>query len=313
MTRQYTDDLISSTKDVSWGYCSLQCKGQKAEPNSTFNLGSRNYRRKIWQSNFYDLRAFGAGYCHTYNPPQASPTDYQSRFFLLLGKREAYIPRGNLINFEVYLHEKGQFWPSWDLPLTGQSERITIKSLEEIVGHFSVTKVSSINKSSKPCTDVLNYSFTECIIAFINKQMNCTISWSANEETNCDANMNLTKYQKHLLKIQFRSSRIITKMTGCLPKCKITTYRFTEQTREKVDWNSNWMSSFYVMPKTGTINHKKEVYKVGVSELLADIGSYLGLFLGWSVLSILKDLGSWCKLMLRVVTRRLNSEEPKHM
>ena len=96
-----------------------------------------------------------------------------------------------------------------------------------------------------------------------------------------------------LMFIQLATYNNLTRVTGCIPKCKYTRDEYHEQAIEDVKWKTNWISSFYLMPKSSSFQNVVEVYKFGYSDLLADFGSYLGLFLGWSLLSIARDIPAW--------------------
>jgi hypothetical protein len=48
----------------AWGFCSEECKGEKTDPNSKYNL-ARNAEADVWNENFFDLRALGNGHCYT--------------------------------------------------------------------------------------------------------------------------------------------------------------------------------------------------------------------------------------------------------
>ena len=74
-------------------------------------------------------------------------------------------------------------------------------------------------------------------------------------------------------------------MTGCLARCKYTKYEFEKLSSEQVTWKTNWTSSLYISPGSPSYKLVLEVYKFEMADLVADFGSYIGLFLGWSVLS----------------------------
>ena len=42
--------------------------------------------RPEWNSDFYDLRSFENGLCHTYNPPARSDSDFLSRMYFMISK-----------------------------------------------------------------------------------------------------------------------------------------------------------------------------------------------------------------------------------
>ena len=112
---------------------------------------------------------------------------------------------------------------------------------------------------------------------YIKKKTSCEVDWKSDEAdpSHCPPNFNFRQ----------RSAKNITEMTGCLPRCKYTKYEFEQLSSEQVTWKTNWTSSLYISPGSPSYKLVLEVYKFEMADLVADFGSYIGLFLGWSVLS----------------------------
>ena len=176
----------------------------------------------------------------------------------------------------------------------GQSKAIKIEKMKEIIGLFSIIKSVMINQP-KVCTAAPDYSFTKCMFDFIQRTISCKISWNSVDQSLCPMNINLQKYQDMLLFLQQASISNLKKETGCVPKCKYDTYEFELEASENVHWKADWISSFYLVPKSSSLKLIEEKYEFGHSELLADFGSYLGLFLGWSLLTMTRDIPSVCR------------------
>ena len=72
-TRLTENQTTYTENDVQefWGYCPEKCNGEKANPESEYNLAKTNFAQ-LWESEFYDLRTWESGLCHTYNPPEQS-------------------------------------------------------------------------------------------------------------------------------------------------------------------------------------------------------------------------------------------------
>ena len=100
------------------------------------------------------------------------------------------------------------------------------------------------------------------------------------------------------------------KMTGCLPKCNYASYKFEVEANEDVYWKTNWLSSFYLMPKSATVKHAVQKYEFGLPELTADFGSYLGLFLGCSLHTITRDIPAGLRWLQNFVTTSNNKHKP---
>ena len=309
-TREYENKVLRNSSSDKWGFCNDNCVGEKTDPGSKYNLAGGDYG-EVWNENFYDLRTFGSGYCYTYNPPEQSRAHFQNNLFMLLGNRNTRESTELFIGFVVYLHEKGQFWPRVGLDVIGQSKAITLEKSLEMVGQFSVAVVESINKPNEPCTEDLQFSFTKCLLDYVQTKNNCKIDWRnvTTDPTFCPLDFNLNAYHNTLMNLQTASVANVTKTTGCLPKCKYTKYEFEMLTSENVNWKTDWISSFYIGPKSQSYISVKEYYQFGNEDLLADFGSYLGLFLGWSVLSISREIPVWLMKLGQYFTKSSSQDE----
>ena len=68
-----------------FGYCNESCNGEILGPTSQYNL-ARKDKKELWNSDFYDLRSFENGLCHTYNPPDQSNSDFLNRMYFMISK-----------------------------------------------------------------------------------------------------------------------------------------------------------------------------------------------------------------------------------
>ena len=78
---------IGSNTDFNddFGYCDPSCREEIPGPTSQHNL-ARKEKKELWHSDFYDLRSFENGLCHTYNPPAPSDSDFLSRMYFMISK-----------------------------------------------------------------------------------------------------------------------------------------------------------------------------------------------------------------------------------
>ena len=52
------------------------------------------------------------------------------------------------------------------------------------------------------------------------------------------------------------------------------------------------MSAVFLQPRSSVLEYLEEFYNFDFQDLVSSIGGYLGLFLGWSVLSIVEMFGA---------------------
>ena len=109
-TRLTANQTIYKENDVQefWGYCPENCNGEKANPESKYNLANNEFAQ-LWESEFYDLRTWESGLCHTYNPPHKSEQGFNNRLFFMLGHENSEANKRMMFGFEIFIHEKDQF------------------------------------------------------------------------------------------------------------------------------------------------------------------------------------------------------------
>ena len=158
-TRVGEGNLVGVQEASHFGYCS-DCHGETVSPDSQYNLAQFKYS-KVWRSDFYDLRTYENGLCHTYDPPESSSTSYLSRLYFMIRKGL----RGYQ-SYDVFIHEKGQFWPRSDMNSFGQSDVVTVSPDEEIQLEISIKKIENLKKKETQCIEDESYSLTECLRKF---------------------------------------------------------------------------------------------------------------------------------------------------
>ena len=82
----------------------------------------------------------------------------------------------------------------------------------------------------------------------------------------------------------------VQKRSGCYPKCKVVHY-FYEVEKNILTWKTNYTSQVFIEPKSNVVEVASEYYEFDTNDLISSVGGNLGLFLGWSLLSISEKLG----------------------
>ena len=241
----------------------------------------------IWQDDVYDIFSEGSGVCYTYNPPSSSQPGVENKFLAYLGNRGEAVEEG----YYVYLHEKGQFWPIANLEMIGQSERIRINPGQAIGGDFKVKEKRYIYKKSRPCNEDSSYSFIQCLKEFIQESVGCEI-WIWDDDTNvkypsCTNITDFMAYKNIMRWISASKLSDLIEKTKCFPKCKIREFIFTKNSEEKISLVANWHAEFQLGVKLSSYEDFEEYFVFGFQDFITSVGSFLGLFLGWSLLAII--------------------------
>ena len=153
-------------------------------------------------------------------------------------------------------------------------------------------EITNLNREDRVCEDREDYSLTRCLQKFAADLTDCHVEYSAtgvDQEKHCSIE-NFRKYFDLLIWIkQSKISQVVEK-SGCHPKCKIVQYSF-ETTQRAIDWTPNWTSEVYVQPKSSFVEYSTEYLSFDQNDLISNLGGNLGLFLGWSLLTISEALG----------------------
>ena len=64
-------------------------------------------------------------------------------------------------------------------------------------------------------------------------------------------------------------------------------YDVSEISNEKIVWETDWISEVYINTNSAKEVQVIEFISYDLWNMIGDLGGYLGLFLGWSLLSVL--------------------------
>ena len=296
-TRVYGNNTVDSNMatDDSWGYCPATCKGESTTSSSPYNLAKSRYK-SLWKSDLYDFSLYSNSYCHTYDPPMTSRPDLLNRIYFSLQRppnpEMSYIP-----SHDIFIHQKGQFWPRSDMISFGQPDPVTVSAfilnLDELELFFSVKEIHKISTEENPCKEDTEYSLTTCLREYALRKSKCQIDFFGEEQNRskdvCTKN-GLKLYIKTLDYLKQEDISKIVKDSGCNPKCKTTQYSY-EKSMKKVSWQTNGRSEVYIQAKSSVVKYLTENYSFDFNDLISSVGGNLGLFLGWSFLTLAEALG----------------------
>ena len=191
--------------------------------------------------------------------------------------------------WDVFIHERGQFWPRPGLSSFGQSEVITVEAGQELEITFSVKEVEKLARPGRECVEAEDQSLTLCLKNYIRSQLSCDIHWfEAEADSQCSPD-SLQQYFDFLINLKQAPTSELVAQSGCSPRCKMTQYSLQTR-RQNIDWPANWTASVFLQPRSAVVEHSTEYYSYDMTDLIGDVGGYLGLFLGWSVLTVLDSL-----------------------
>lgn len=83
-----------------------------------------------------------------------------------------------------------------------------------------------------------------------------------------------------------------------------------EKSKEEANWGRNWSASFYLDVKTSSFTSQDEFYAYDIWDLTSGIGGLMGLFIGWSFLSI---IFLFYGLAERIMEMICNKQKPQNV
>ena len=114
------------------------------------------------------LRSWKAGHCFTYNPKGTHEPIFSNRIGLFLGHISLSNWQNNFIYFNIYIHEKEQFWPR------GEFYPIKIQPNDYKVLRFQMKKKVSKMQNNN-CNDKKEFSFTSCLNNYLKNEVGCSL------------------------------------------------------------------------------------------------------------------------------------------
>ena len=87
--------------------------------------------------------------------------------------------------------------------------------------------------------------------------------------------------------IRSSSWKTVSSVTGCFQNCNFIKYEISEVTNEQIFWKTEWISEVFIRISSTYRKDVIEFISYDFWDVTGDLGGYLGLFLGWSLLSML--------------------------
>jgi len=226
----------------------------------------------------------------------------------MLRARIAALPDASyLLGFNIYLHDKGQFWPGLEMGRVGLSYAKFLPVDKEWEGSFEVRQKTLLDKENIPCSKDPRFSFQGCVLAWVGRQAGCNLDWFSPSPLaslpTCTELEDITNYQEALNMALLARWLQLSEMTGCVPRCAVRSFSLVEKSMESATWARNWSSSFYLDVKTSSFIHQSEFFAFDEGELASGLGGFMGIFLGWSFLSVLGKVYEGLEGMLARLTQ----------
>lgn len=178
----------------------------------------------------------------------------------------------------------------------------------------------NMNKPNYMCNEDNSKSFMHCMENYYSRKLGCVLPWVWKKTINND-NMNLCEGKEkfkefkniamNILKPE-ESKELINE--GCfVPNCKQRSWRIKKDQRSEKKENDKVITGFQYFVTETKVLIREEVKLYTVINFFAEVGGYLGLLLGESLLSYLITATKWFQTLRRRFKERCRKpdEEPE--
>ena len=148
-------------------------------------------------------------------------------------------------------------------------------------------ETKTLKQRTHDCFEDNSMKKTKCIDEYITEQLNCSLPWNKPHSNYgvCRGGENLMNFRAVHSKMNSKQGQLDLGEKGCLrPNCLQTRWKDTYTDWEKADPNCTKIR-ILLLSDSFTIQ-RKEILLADFSTFVVDCGSYLGLFLGASILSL---------------------------
>ena len=165
--------------------------------------------------------------------------------------------------------------------------------------------VKRLKKSNYMCHEGNSNRRTDCLNAYYASKLNCTLPWvheDNQDRTNlCHGKDKFEEFRNLSMSIgEFEAKNEIYERGCIIPNCKQTTWNI--KSSKKLDqsdqWDPNSTYPHFIFSHETKVLLRNEIELYTISSFFADIGGYLGLLLGESLVSYFLLVVKWVQNFL---------------
>ena len=231
--------------------------------------------------------------CITLNVPYLDAPSQGNYFVSLTVKNE---PR----HLYYVKHEHKQSQHNYEIDRSKSFQLVPVHKRH--IEYLVETDTTRLKTGRHECMEDNSMKMKDCIDEFIAEELQCNLPWAKTDQLKtCKSGEDLLSFRNlsfHITSPHFKA-KLVDK--GCfIPNCKKTVWVKNQYAKSYIeDYDSTQIRIF--IPSTTTVIQRKEIQLANMATFMADFGSYLGLFLGGSILSLTEIALTY----VNVISRRL--------
>ena len=161
-----------------------------------------------------------------------------------------------------------------------------------LMHRITLTKQKKLNLERSPCNEDPVYSFTTCVKERLSKIIGCRLPWDKWSDQNrkmCESENEFRQFEQDYSILYLTEFDDIVGKVGCMKPCVYNEFKFVDYTPEEVPSLPETVGFWPASKKT---HIEEEVLLYPFTSFLAEFGGAIGLFFGFSFLTIWQEIRS---------------------
>ena len=157
---------------------------------------------------------------------------------------------------------------------------------------ITLTKQKKLNLQRSPCNEDPVYSFTTCVKEQLSQRIWCRLPWDKWTDQShriCESENEFKQFEKNYTSFGLAEFYDILEAVGCKKPCAYNEFKFVYSSPEEVP---ELPGQVILWPASKRTQIEEEVLLYPFTSFLAEFGGALGLFLGFSFLTIWQEIRS---------------------
>ena len=198
----------------------------------------------------------------------------------------------NSFDYFIWVHDENFFVPNQN-PLGPPSKRWQVipsgRNFDGLYHLITLTKHRKLNLDRQPCEEDPRYSFARCTKEKLSQKIGCRLPWdrwSQQDQKVCEAKKEFEQYEQIYRKLYVIEADEIEEIVGCKKPCNYNEFKFVYGSPQAMQIQ-NFVGFGAASRKTRV---EKEVLHYPLTSFIAEFGGALGLFLGFSFMTIWQEI-----------------------
>ena len=157
---------------------------------------------------------------------------------------------------------------------------------------ITLTKQKKLNLERSPCNEDPVYSFTTCVKEKLSQIIGCRLPWDKWSDQNrkmCESENEFRQFEQDYSILYLTEFDDIVEKVGCMKPCVYNEFKFVYSSPVEVP---ELPDAVILWPASKKTQIEEEVLLYPFTSFLAEFGGALGLFLGFSFLTIWQEIKS---------------------